>query len=79
MGTFVYNGSGSTTDEDDFKFTIHEYGDIHTGDSVCDQVGDEYNPLQDSHVTTRETRGTLDDHVVDTDDSEDEYQMSALL
>ena len=55
------------TDGDNIEFAIHKYGDItFDSNTDCTEIGPVFNPLQDPHVTTPETRGSIDTVVVDT-------------
>ena len=69
----------SPADDDVLTFEFHEYGDLSTDSELCDSVGDVYNPLQDPHVTTPETRGTLDSFTIDDATETEQYEMAALL
>merc|ERR1719464_283899 len=57
--------SNTWTDGDLISHVVHKYGDV--SGSSCANVGDVYNPLQDPHNTTPETRGTLEDVSISAD------------
>ena len=70
QGTITYDDASGQTNDEAIKFTIHKYGDIthdYETDDLCTEIGPVFNPLQDPHNTGTETRGTIDDLIVDTD------------
>ena len=73
MGSLLATVASSYFDGDILEFTLHKYGDLSFTTDLCENVGPEFNPLEDPHNPTSSSaatvRGGIDNAVLALDTS----------
>ena len=59
MGSLEATVSNSYFDSDIIEMTLHKYGDLSFTTDLCENVGPEFNPLEDPHNPTSSSAATV--------------------